>query len=262
MRPLSHTDPGGDPESRGAELSVVVPAFNEAGRLSGTISRLFELFAQRRERWELVVVDDGSSDGTAALARRLLARRPGSSLVSLGAHRGKGAAVTAGVLSCTGRRVLFMDADLATDLGDLDRVLAGLDHADVVLGSRRVPGSRVEGQNWAAALAHRGFAGLARVLTGVPVADFQCGFKAFSASAARTIFEQVAEPGFAFDVEVLMVAHREGLRIVEVPVRWQAMGGSHIRIVTDSVSMLAALVRIRRRVGSVRGGTAARAARG
>jgi glycosyltransferase involved in cell wall biosynthesis len=240
------------------DLSIVVPAFDEAERLPETISTLLGLLGERAGRSELVVVDDGSSDETAALAADLLGGRADCSLVELGRHRGKGAAVRAGILASSGARIVFMDADLATDLEDLDRVLASLDDADVVLGSRRVPGSQVEGLTTAAALAHRGFAGLARVVTGVPVADFQCGFKAFRAPVAKVLFEQIREPGFAFDVEVLMVAHGMGLRIAEVPVRWRAMGGSHIRLVTDSVTMLASLVRIRWRVGSARRGQGAR----
>ncbi|MCB1270101.1 MAG: glycosyltransferase [Microthrixaceae bacterium] len=243
------------------DLSIVVPAFNEAERLPETIATLLGLLDARAGRSQLVVVDDGSSDATAALAADLLGDRSDCSLVALGRHRGKGAAVRAGILVSSCDRVVFMDADLATDLEDLDRVLAALDHADVVLGSRRVQGSRVEGQTLTAALAHRGFAGLARLVTGVPVEDFQCGFKAFRAPVAKVVFEQVREPGYAFDVEVLLVVHRMGLRIVEVPVRWRAMGGSHIRLVADSVSMLVSLARIRWRVGSARRGRWARSRR-
>lgn len=234
------------------DLSIVVPAFDEAERLPETISTLLGFLGERAGRSELVVVDDGSSDSTAALTADLLGGRTDCSLVVLGRHRGKGAAVRAGILASSGARIVFMDADLATDLEDMDRVLASLDDADVVLGSRRVPGSQVEGLTTPAALAHRGFACLARVVTGVPVADFQCGFKAFRAPTAKVLFDQIREPGFAFDVEVLMVASRMGLRIAEVPVRWQAMGGSHISLAKDSVIMLVSLVRIRWRVGSVR----------
>ncbi|MCZ7630981.1 MAG: hypothetical protein M5U19_18905 [Microthrixaceae bacterium] len=124
--------------------------------------------------------------------------------------------------------------------------------ADVALGSRRVAGSQVEGFSVSGALAHGGFSRLARIVTAVPVEDFQCGFKAFRGPVAKAVFDRVEEPGFAFDVEVLALAHQMGYRIVEVPVRWRAMSGSHIRLLADSVGMLVQLARIRRRVGSVR----------
>lgn len=234
------------------DLSVVVPAFDEAGRLPETLRTLMAFLAGRAGSSEVVVVDDGSTDATAELARELFDGRAGCSVVRLDRHQGKGAAVRAGIAHATGTRILFMDADLATDLGDLDRVVSALDDAEVALGSRRVAGSQVEGFTAAGALAHGGFTRLARLVTGVPVADFQCGFKAFRGPAAKAVFEHVAEPGFAFDVEVLAVAHRMGYRIVEVPVRWRSVSGSHIRLLTDSVGMLVQLVRIRRRVGSVR----------
>ena len=186
------------------DLSIVVPAFDEAERLPETISTLLGFLGERAGRSELVVVDDGSSDATAALAADLLGGRADCSLVTLGSHRGKGAAVRAGILAASGARIVFMDADLATDLEDLDRVLASLDDADVVLGSQTRPGrAGRRADQHRPRLPHRGFAGLARAVTGVPVADFQCGFKAFPRPAAKVLFEQVREPGFAFDVEVL-----------------------------------------------------------
>ncbi|MEO6628987.1 MAG: glycosyltransferase [Aquihabitans sp.] len=233
-------------------LSIVVPAFNEADRLPDTLPTLLRFLAERPERTELVVVDDGSTDGTATLAREIMADSRDCTVLELQHHQGKGAAVRAGVTYACGRQIMFMDADLATDLADLDPVLAALATADIALGSRRVAGAQVHGFSPTAALAHRSFGLLARSVTGVPVVDFQCGFKAFRGPVAKAVFEQVREPGFAFDVEVLAVAHRMGYRIVETPVRWRVVGGSHVRLASDSVAMMVQLVRIRRRVGSIR----------
>lgn len=244
---------GGQPD-----LSVVVPAFNEAERLPETIRTLLSRLAERPGISEVVVVDDGSTDATVELARGLFEGRADCSVVELDRHQGKGAAVRAGVVHATGARIVFMDADLATDLDDLERVMFALDDADVVLGSRRVAGSQVEGFTVIGRLAHGGFTRLARLVTGVPVADFQCGFKAFRGPVAKAVFDLVEERGFAFDVEVLAVAHRMGFRIVEVPVRWRSVGGSHVRLLSDSVSMGVQLARIRRRVGSVRSPRGAR----
>lgn len=246
------TEPCASTPTDRPDLSIVVPAFNEAGRLPGTIRTLLGFLAGRAGTSEVVVVDDGSSDATAELARGLLGGRSGCTVVELGHHQGKGAAVRTGVMHATGSRIVFMDADLATDLDDLERVVSALGEADVTLGSRRVAGSQVEGFSVSGALAHGGFSRLARLVTGVPVEDFQCGFKAFRGPVAKAVFDRVEEPGFAFDVEVLALAHQMGYRIVEVPVRWRAMSGSHIRLLADSVGMLVQLVRIRRRVGPAR----------
>jgi glycosyltransferase involved in cell wall biosynthesis len=226
-------------------LTIVIPAYQEAGRLPASLPRLLH-HLHDRPGVELLVVDDGSTDDTVVVARRLLADHPDARVLEH-PHRGKGAAVAAGMAAASGDRLVFMDADLATDLDALDPVVAALDHADVVLGSRRAPGAVTAGFTPIGALAHRSFGLLARAVTRVPVRDFQCGFKAFRADAARSVFPLVAEPGYAFDVEVLLVAHRLGLRIEEVPVRWESVAGSHVHHLDDAVTMVRQLVGISRR---------------
>jgi dolichyl-phosphate beta-glucosyltransferase len=236
---------GGADRDQRPTLTIVVPAYREAERLPASLPRLLHHLRDRTDV-EVLVVDDGSTDDTVAVARSLLAGRPGARVLER-PHRGKGAAVAAGMAVATGDRVVFMDADLATDLAALAPVVAALDHADVVLGSRRAPGAVTSGFTPVGALAHRTFSLLARVVTRVPVRDFQCGFKAFHAEAARSIFPLVTEPGYAFDVEVLVVAHRLGLRIEEVPVRWESVAGSHVRHLDDAVTMVRQLWGIARR---------------
>jgi glycosyltransferase involved in cell wall biosynthesis len=231
------------------DLSIVVPAYNEVDRLPRALAELLAHLREWPGSFEIVLVDDGSSDGTAALAEELLGPVPAGRVVRLDRNRGKGAAVRAGVLQTDGARVVFMDADMATDLAFLDVVVRALADADVALGSRSVHGSRIQDLSPVGAAAHRLFAGLARVMTGVPVRDFQCGFKAFRGDAARRLFADVVEPGYAFDVEVLLRAHQAGLRIVEVPVHWRVVEGSHVRRLRDSATMAAQLVRITRRLG-------------
>lgn len=226
-------------------LSIVIPAYHEADRLPTSLPRLLHHLRARPDV-EVLVVDDGSTDDTVAVARSLLADRPGAVVLER-PHQGKGAAVAAGMAAATGARLVFMDADLATDLAALGPVVDALDHADVVLGSRRAAGAVATGFSPVGALAHRTFGLLARTVTRVPVRDFQCGFKAFRAEAARAVFPRVTESGYAFDVEVLLVAHRLGLRIEEVPVRWESVAGSHVRHVDDAVTMVRQLVGIARR---------------
>jgi glycosyltransferase involved in cell wall biosynthesis len=159
-------------------------------------------------------------------------------------NRGKGAAVRAGMLASTGDTVVFMDADLATDLDGLDPLLAALDDADVAVGSRAVPGSvvyRGTRSRAAIALACRV---LVRTLTKVRVRDTQCGFKAFRGPAGRLLFSMAECDGFSFDVEVLDLARILGLRAVEVPVTWTAVEGSSVRLLRDPARMTVDLFRI------------------
>jgi glycosyltransferase involved in cell wall biosynthesis len=233
-------------------LSIVIPAYNEADRLSSTLQAVLTRFDAGDT--EIVVVDDGSDDDTADIARRLLGDTPGARVLQLDENRGKGGAVRAGVQASTGEIVMFMDADLATDLAAVDDALAALGRAEVVVGSRAVPGSDVKNATVGRAVMGRVFNRFVRWLARVPIHDTQCGFKAFRGPAAHLLFGLSHEDGFAFDAEVLLHARILGLRTVEIPVVWTAVDGSSVRPVTDSVRTAAALVRcvVRSRPARVR----------
>jgi glycosyltransferase involved in cell wall biosynthesis len=222
-------------------VSIVVPAYNEAERLPATFETL--------RQWstsdvEIIVVDDGSTDDTSDIARDLVRSFRRGRLLQLPANRGKGAAVRTGMLEARGRLVAFMDADLATDLDALPALLDALKSADVAIGSRAVKGSLVEpGTRTRTAMA-RAFNRIARVLTGLTLLDTQCGFKAFRAPTAQLLFRLARVNGFAFDVELLTLASRLELRVVEVPVRWRAVDGTRVRAVGDSFRMGRDLLRI------------------
>jgi glycosyltransferase involved in cell wall biosynthesis len=216
-------------------LSVVVPAYNEARRLGSSLPILAEVV--RRAEGELIVVDDGSEDDTAAVVADHLRHVPRAHLVRLPLNSGKGAAVRAGVARARGRAVVFMDADLSTDLDDLPALLAGLDDADVVIGSRAVVGSTVEGSTAARVRMGRTFNCMTRALTGLDMKDTQCGFKAFRAPAAKLLFHLGVVDGFAFDVEILTLARRIGYRVREVPVHWHAVAGSRVNVLRDPAVM-------------------------
>lgn len=202
------------------DLSVVVPAYNEALRLPATLARVRGHLAARGLRHEIVVVDDGSSDGTADVARaageavRVLRHEP---------NRGKGYAVRRGMLAATGERRLMTDADLSTPIDELGRLEAEIDRGvDVAIGSRAVAGARIEVRQPAYREATgRLFNVLVQALLLPGLADTQCGFKLFTGAAAETAFRACRLDGFSFDVEALYVARRRGLRIAEVPVVWR-----------------------------------------
>jgi glycosyltransferase involved in cell wall biosynthesis len=192
---------------------------------------------------ETIVVDDGSTDDTAAVAEASLQGRQGS-VMRLGENRGKGAAVRAGVLASTGDAVLYMDADLATDLEALPEFLAALADADIVSGSRTMPDAVVRNGTKDRAVMAWVFNRIVRACTGVKSHDTQCGFKMLRGDVAREIFSMARCDRFAFDVEVLLLARRLGLRVVERPVVWTAVEGSSVRRGTDSLRAAADVVRI------------------
>jgi glycosyltransferase involved in cell wall biosynthesis len=233
-------------------LSIVIPAYNEAARLSSTLTALQEQLD--RDAIEIIVVDDGSRDDTSDVAERALRGARRARVIRLPENQGKGAAVRAGVLAATGDVVLFMDADMATDLEGLPGTLAALDHADVVIGSRAVPGSVVQQASLGRAVMGRVFNRLVRLFSRLDVHDTQCGFKAFHASTAHLLFSLSREDGFAFDPEILIRARILGFRIVEVPVTWTAVEGSSVRPLYDSARTLFQLVRcvVRARPARVR----------
>jgi arabinofuranan 3-O-arabinosyltransferase len=222
-------------------LTIVIPAFNESARLHSTLPVLLAHVAARDA--EIIVVDDGSDDDTALVADAILGTGSGQ-VLRLPENRGKGAAVRAGVAAARGEAVLFMDADLATDLEALPAVLKALEDADVVVGSRAVDGAIVYQGTWERALMGRAFNRMVRMLTRLEVHDTQCGFKAFRASVAKLLFAMSCVDGFAFDAEVLDYARILGFRISEVPVVWTAVRGSNVRPVRDSAVTAWALLRI------------------
>lgn len=237
-------------------LSIVIPAYNESARLTTTLPRVLTWRGDRSI--ELLVVDDGSEDDTVAVARSSLAGATDAHVIEA-EHRGKGAAVRVGMLAARGDIVGFMDADLATDLGDVAAAIAALDDADVVVGSRSVEGSVVHDGTRLRALMGRGFNRMVRMLARLDVHDSQCGFKLFRRDAARLLFSLSEVDGFAFDAEVLHAARVLDLRIAEIPVTWTAMEGSSVRPVVDSFATGRDLLRMVVRARPSRVRAAARA---
>ena len=228
-------------------LSVVVPAFDEESLLAGSLPRIFEYLAAGRIDAEVLVVDDGSRDGTADLARRLLRGRPGR-LLPVAGNRGKGHAFRRGFLEAAGRWVLLTDADLSTPIEEHRRLAdaARERDLDLVIGSRALEASRVElRQGRVRETMGRTFNLFVRLLTGLPYRDTQCGFKLMDRRRLAPIVERMTIDRFAFDAELLFLATRYGLRVGEVPVTWRNSPGSKVTLLRDPLNMLADLVRVR-----------------
>lgn len=232
----------------GLALTIVVPAFNEADRLDVGMRRLqaaVDEGAVDLSTTELVVVDDGSADGTAARATKVYAHLPHLRVCSLSANMGKGAAVRTGVSVARGGNVIFMDADMAIDPRQVPDMIAALAEADVAIASRVLPGAVAEGDTVGRNVMGRVFNRTVNAVTGVGLGDTQCGFKGFRTPAARLLFHGAMVNRFAFDVGILVLARRFGLKVAEVPVRWRNVQGSRIRPVRDAWSMVTDMVRIR-----------------
>lgn len=233
-------------------FSLIVPAYNEANRIGNTLSEMLAYLRAESPASELIVVNDGSTDATANVIRDAFTNAGGieARVIEHSPNRGKGAAVRDGMLAATRPIGLFSDADLSTPIAEtrklIEPIAAG--ELDVAFGSRaldrRLIGDR---QPWRREQAGRVFNLLVRVATGLPFWDTQCGFKAFRLDVCRPIFEASNVSGFGFDVELLMLASRAGLRLREIPVRWNHNEGSKVHFVHDSLAMLREVLALRAR---------------
>ena len=246
MQATDHNGSAPQPPFPDVDLTLVIPAYNEAERLDEGLRRLAEVLpgALPGRRVEVIVVDDGSTDGTGQRALALAHRFDRARVVTLGANAGKGAAIRSGVAEATGGQVAFVDADMSIDPSQLGAMISALDLAEIAIGTRAAQGA-VDYHNVARTTMGRAFNRLVNAVTGVGLADTQCGFKAFTTPVARLLFHLTVIDRFAFDVEVLYRARRLGLRIAEVPVGWRHVADSRVRPVVDPVSMLADVLRSR-----------------
>lgn len=229
------------------DLSVLIPAYNEADRAGPTVRRIFAYLETRRLRHEIIVVDDGSTDRTADLTLALADEIPTLRLLRNGRNRGKGFSVRNGFLQARGRRILFSDADLSTPIEELDRFLEEIEGgADIVIGSRAMAESRITiHQPWYRETMGKIFNVLVRLLLLSRFRDTQCGFKCYRREAALAIAARQRIRGFAFDVEHLLIARKCGFRVVSLPVTWVNNPDTRVHAVKHSLRMLRDLFRIR-----------------
>ena len=232
-------------------LSLIIPAYNEAQRLPPFLASVRGHLDRRYPGgYEVIVVDDGSSDGLADVLERSAADWPELVVMHHPANRGKGAAVRTGMLAGRGRLLLFADADGATPIEQEEKLAEAIRAgADLAVGSRLIDSAEVtRRRTWSRGLAGRLFAGFARWWLRISLRDTQCGFKMFRREAGRRLFSLGRETGYLFDLELLVLADRLEYRAVEVPVDWVDVPGGHLSLTRALGKILLGLWRLRRRL--------------
>jgi glycosyltransferase involved in cell wall biosynthesis len=228
------------------ELSIIIPAFNEERRLPQTLDRIGAFLKSRPGAAEVIVVDDGSTDGTAQLVEKMGAAWPELRLLKNPGNRGKGYSVRHGMLEARGRIALFTDADLSAPIEETDKLLAALAACDIAIGSRAIDRRLIEvHQSGAREWAGKVFNTIVRVLLRLNIKDTQCGFKAFHRERSLIIFEQQRIDRFGFDPELLFLARRHGLSVAEVPVRWANDPGTRVGLWAGVHAMLFEVAAVR-----------------
>jgi glycosyltransferase involved in cell wall biosynthesis len=228
-------------------LSIVIPAYNEAGRIASSLEAIQNYVGRKNIPVETILVDDGSTDNTVGVA----SGQEGIRILHNGRNRGKGFSVRHGVLEARGKLVLFTDADLSSPIDEADRLLAAMEssHADAVVGSRALQRKLIgvhqsPFREWGG----RFFNLLVRIFTGLHIHDTQCGFKLFRRETTRRAFELQRVERFGFDPEILFLIQRFGGKIVEVPVRWNHNPATKVHYLRDSLHMTLDLLALRWRV--------------
>ena len=229
-----------------SDLSIIIPSYNEESRLPATLERIAEYLADSGIKAEVLVVDDGSKDGTAAVAEYFCIKIPTLRVISNGANRGKGYSVRHGMQEARGRIALFTDADLSAPIEEAGKLIGALETFDVAIGSRAMDRSLISVHE----SPFREFAGIifnkiVRIILWLPFVDTQCGFKAFRRERCGIIFEQQRIERFGFDPELLYLARHHGLRAVEIPVRWGHSPATKVSMLRDSIQMFIDVFTIR-----------------
>jgi len=231
LRTTLHTEP--------PQYSIIVPAYNEGARLGGTLEEILEHIERQGWSAEVVVVDDGSSDDTVGIAEKFAAGHPALRIIRNPGNRGKGYSVRNGMLQAKGKILLFTDADLSSPIAEATKLFAAIDAgADVAIGSRWMdPSLQFQRQSVKRQVLSRLYHAFLKILLFIPYRDTQCGFKAFTRAAAGKIFPLQRITRWGFDPEILYLAHRQGFKVAEIPVRWGHDDGSRLRVWRDGFRM-------------------------
>ncbi|GAC1504767.1 MAG: glycosyltransferase family 2 protein [Candidatus Dormibacteraceae bacterium] len=234
-------------EARRPELSIVIPCYNEEERLPRTIEQIERYLHRTGTSYELILVDDGSSDGTRLVQDAAAARNPSVRVEALPRNRGKGRALAEGVAMAKGPEILVTDADLSTPIEELEKLRASLHNgAGVAIGSRAMRASRVEiAQPLYRVLMGKVFNLLVQALLLPGIWDTQCGFKLFQAAVAHDVFARLTTDGFGYDPEVLYLAKKRGVKIAEVPVVWRNSSPTKVMPIKSSIDMFKHVVKTR-----------------
>ena len=232
------------------KISLVIPMYNESSIIEGAVKTFSEYLASTFEDWELIFVDDGSVDGCASVVEKAAQSQPRIRLCSYTPNRGKGYAVRTGMLAAEGDLVLFTDCDNAYGTDALGRMAAVFSEsdADIVVGSRNLSKDGYEGYTWIRKIASKTYIRMIKMAAGFRLSDSQCGIKGFRRDAAKRIFSNCEVDRFAFDLEVLMIANKLGLKIEEMPVKIVNHRESKVNVMRDSVKMLRDVRRMKKRI--------------
>lgn len=226
------------------EISIVIPAYNEEARIGATISSILTYMVLKQHTFEIIVVDDGSTDQTPFLVNDFHDGR--IRLISIGANRGKGFAVWKGLCKARFEVALFTDADLSTPIQELENLIPHLNHYDLIIGSRNLPTSVItKPQPFLRSRLGKSFPILAKLIAIPGIYDSQCGFKLFNRKAMAVITRYQTINDFGFDVEMLYLCQKAGLGIKEIGVHWGNAEGSKVRVIRDSIRMFFDLFRVR-----------------
>jgi dolichyl-phosphate beta-glucosyltransferase len=234
----------------GVNLSLVVPAYNEEKRIEDPLHGVVCYLRKHFDQWELIYSDDGSTDGTAAKLQAMTQKYPEIKVVTVPKNKGKGSAVRVGMKAASGDVILFSDTDFSTPIEETERLIDFLQNGyDVAIASRGLSGSQVEvHQAWPREMMGKLFNILLRSLLPIDFMDTQCGFKMFSRKAVDTILPKMHLDGFAFDVEMLIIAQANQLKIAEVPVIWRNVLDSRVHPVRNSMEMIRDILIVRHRL--------------
>jgi dolichyl-phosphate beta-glucosyltransferase len=228
-------------------LSIVIPAYNEEARIGQSLEKIIAYFQNSKCDYEIIIVNDGSDDRTAEVARSYFDGPVRGTILNNKMNTGKGYSVKKGMLTAKGRYILFSDTDLSTPIQEVEKLFQAL-HAgcDIAIGSRALPSSKVSvHQKWYRETGGRIFNKVVQMLTLPGIKDTQCGFKCFSREAAQKVFPRQKLEGWSFDVEILYIARRLGLLIREVPVEWRNSFDSRVSFLKDGLRMVMDLIKIR-----------------
>jgi dolichyl-phosphate beta-glucosyltransferase len=230
------------------ELSVIIPAYNEEKRLRDTLIAVSRYLEKRYKEYEIIVVDDGSSDGTRRIAEEIAHRMPNLRIISNQKNTGKGYSVKTGILASRGDKVLFTDADLSAPISELEKLENALNREHgIAIASRADKGTVIlKKQNILRRYMGKTFNMLVRIFLIKGFKDTQCGFKLFRRHVALDLFSRQKLNGFTFDTEILYLAGKLGYKVKSVPVIWSDSPGSKVRIFSGSLSMLLELLKIKR----------------
>ena len=226
-------------------LSVIIPAFNEETRIISSLSKIVDYLGKQSFVWEIVIVDDGSSDSTPSVVKNYAKNHPAIHLKTI-QHSGKGQAIKHGMLNATGKYRFTCDADLSMPIEHLKHFLLNMNKGyDIVIGSRQILGARRFNEPKLRHIMGRAFNLIVSVLAIAGFQDTQCGFKCFEGKIADELFPLIITKGFGFDVEILYLATKHRLNILEIPIDWHHHSASKVRVFTDSLSMVWEIILIR-----------------